>query len=90
MKSADYAEIALNDMNGDGNTDVIALRLPSSEFPGEAELFTLTADGEISSYKAQLSKGIDSISRIFRGALSDKAPRFSLKAGTAAASSQIF
>lgn len=81
MKSADYTEIALNDMNGDGNTDVIALRLPSSEFPGEAELFSLTADGEINSYKAQLSKGIDSISRIFRGALSDNTPAIFIESG---------
>jgi len=81
MKSADYTEITLNDMNGDGKTDVIALRLPSSEFPGEAELFTLTADGEINSYKAQLSKGIESISRIFRGALSDSTPAIFVEGG---------
>ncbi len=81
MISADYSEIYLNDMDGNGNTDVIALRLPSSEFPGEAEMFSLMPDGEISMVKTQLSRGIESISRIFRGRLSDKTPALFVEGG---------
>ena len=79
--SADYTELYTSDVNGNGNTDVIVLRLPSSEFPGEAEMFSLMPDGEISSNKTQLSKGIESISRIFRGKLSDSTPALFIEGG---------
>jgi hypothetical protein len=81
MKSADYSEIVLNDINSDGCTDVIALRLPSSELPGEAEMFSLMPDGDISTFKAQLSKGIESISRIYKGSLSDETPAIFVEGG---------
>lgn len=74
LASADYTELILNDIDSDGNPDIIALRLPSSGLPGEAEMFSLKPDGEIVGSKTHLSKGIESITRVFNGVLSDGKP----------------
>jgi hypothetical protein len=74
LKSADYTELAVNDMDGNGNDDVIVLRVSSSELPGEAEVFTLMADGEVVASSSKLSKGLESISRVIQGNLSDGTP----------------
>jgi hypothetical protein len=59
----------------------MALRLPSAELPGEADLFTLLPDGGVEKYTAALSKGIDSISRIYRGKLTDNTPAVFVESG---------
>lgn len=74
LTGSDYAELVINDMNDDGNLDVIALRLPSLETPGEAEMNSLMLDGEMTSYTVRLSKGIESITSIVKGNLSNKKP----------------
>jgi hypothetical protein len=74
LRECDYSRIVTNDMNGDGNTDIMALRLPSAELPGEADLFTLRPDGAVDKKTTALSKGIAAISRIYRGKLSDNTP----------------
>lgn len=81
LRECDYSELVTYDMNGDGNTDVMALRLPSSEIPGEADIFTLRPDGDIEDNAAPLSKGIDSISRIYRGKLFDDTPAVFVEGG---------
>ncbi len=81
LRECDYSKIVTNDMNGDGNTDVMALRLPSAELPGEADLFMFRPDGNVEKNTASLSKGIDSISRIYRGKLSDDAPAVFVESG---------
>lgn len=74
LKIADYTELAINDINGDGNSDVLILRLSSSELPGEADIFTLMNDGGVVSTSSRLSKGLESISRVMEGKLSDGTP----------------
>ncbi len=81
LKDSDYAELVVNDMNNDGNMDVVALRLPSSDFPGEAEMFFLMPDGEISNSLAPLSKGIESITSVVKGNLSDGTPAIFVEGG---------
>lgn len=81
LKECDYAELVISDVNGDGNSDVIALRLPSSELPGEAEMFACRPDGDIDEYPASLSKGIDAISRIYKGMLTDDTPAIFIESG---------
>lgn len=81
LAGADYTEFTLNDLDNDGKTDVVALRMPSSELPGEAEMFSLKPDGEVVGSKARLSKGIESIARVFKGTLSDGKPAIFVEGG---------
>lgn len=81
LAQSDYTEIVVNDMNSDGNKDVIALRLPSSELPGEADMFSLRSDGEPIANAAQLSKGLESIKRVLKGNLSDGTPAIFIEGG---------
>lgn len=81
LESSDYTQLVVNDMNGDGNMDIIALRLPSSEFPGEADLFLLRTDGAIDKYSAPLSKGVEAIKSVLKGSLSDKKPAIYVEGG---------
>lgn len=74
LASTDYSQIETSDMNNDGNSDVIVLRLPSSQFPAEAEMFSIMPDGEVSSNLAPLSKGIESIVNVMKAKLSDGIP----------------
>ena len=61
-------------MDKDGHPDVIALRLPSSEIPGQADMFSLQSDGEVVTKTARLSKGLKSITHMLSGSLSDMSP----------------
>jgi hypothetical protein len=70
----DYTELVTSDLDGDGNTDVLALRLPSSEPSGQANLFSLRSDGEPVTRTVRLSKGIEAISHVLKGSLSDETP----------------
>lgn len=79
--SSDYTKLVVDDIDGDGHVDVIALRLPTAELPGEAEMFSLQPDGEVIPRTAQLSKGIESIARAMRGKLSDGKPAIFVECG---------
>ncbi|SHI16283.1 Repeat domain-containing protein [Sporobacter termitidis DSM 10068] len=70
----DYTQLSVSDMDNDGNPDVMAVRLPSSEQPGQADMYSLRADGEVDAKTAQLSKGIESISYVIKGRLLDESP----------------
>ncbi|MCF0121054.1 MAG: VCBS repeat-containing protein [Oscillospiraceae bacterium] len=67
--STDYTQYSVKDMNGDGNDDLVALRLSSADMPGEAELISMTGDGEMVTSTAVLSAGIESIARVVVGQL---------------------
>ena len=74
LRSAEYSWLTVYDMTGDGNDDVIALRLPSGDTGAVAEVFHLMQDGELVSAEARLSNGIETISRVLTGRLSDGVP----------------
>jgi hypothetical protein len=74
LGSAEYESITVYDLNGDGNDDVIAVRLPSQETGAVAEVFMLMPDGEMVSAEARLSNNIDIISRVLTGRLIDGIP----------------
>jgi len=58
-----------------GGEDIIVLRLPTQEAGGPvAKAISLMPDGEIVTQEARLSAGIESISRILTGRLSDNVP----------------
>ena len=70
----EYSELAVFDLNGDGSEDVVALRLPTQEIGAFAQLFTLMPDGEIVNTEARLSSGIEAITRVLTGRLTDGVP----------------
>jgi len=71
---AEYEEITVYDMTGDGTSDVITVRLPPQGTGAVAEVFTLMPDGELVSTEARLSSNIDLISRVQTGMLVDGVP----------------
>jgi len=70
----EYSEITEVDMTGNGTTDVIVFRMPTLEAGAVAKLFSMMPDGEIVTEEVRLSSGIESISRILTGRLSDNVP----------------
>jgi hypothetical protein len=74
LADANFTDLVVYDIDGDGYNDVVALRLPSAELPGEASMFSLKSEGVMSSCKVPLSKGLESIDRVITGKLSFGAP----------------
>ena len=70
----EYSELTVFDLNGDGNEDVVALRLPAQGGGAAARLFTLMPDGEIVNSETRLSGGIEAITRVLTGKLTDGIP----------------
>jgi len=60
--STDYQEYTIAGISG--RDDIIVFRLSGSELTGEAELYTMEADGEIVNTNARLSTGIEALLRI--------------------------
>lgn len=77
----DYNELNITDLDKDGNPDVIALRLQSTELPGQAAMFSLDSDGQVINHSARLSKGLESISHVQNGLLSDGTPALFVEGG---------
>ena len=70
----EYSELAVYDLSGDGNDNVVTLRLPTQESGAAAQLYTLMQDGEIISSQVRLSTGIEAIARVMTGILTDGVP----------------
>ena len=70
----EYSELTVYDLNGDGYSDIVAFRLPTQDTGATAQFYTLMQDGEIVNEEARLSGGIDAISRILLGKLTDDVP----------------
>jgi len=74
LAGTEYEGITMFDLNGDGTDDIVALHPPTSETRAMAELIILMPDGEIVKSEARLSSGIEVISRVLTGNLSDGIP----------------
>ncbi|MCL2627459.1 MAG: VCBS repeat-containing protein [Oscillospiraceae bacterium] len=75
VSGEEYTEITTLSKNDDSGEDVIVLRLPTQEAGGPiAKNFSLMQDGEIVTQEVRLSTGVESISRILTGKLSDSIP----------------
>ena len=70
----EYSELTVFDLNADGNEDVVALRRPTQDGGAAARLFTLMPDGEIVNSETRLSGGIEAITRVLTGRLTDGVP----------------
>ena len=70
----EYTELTVFDINGDGNEDIVSLRIPSQDTNAMAELYVLMPDGEIVVEEARLSSGIETITGVQTGKLVDGVP----------------
>lgn len=59
-----YTRYIALDLNGDGKGNIVALRLTGSDNRGEAEMYSLAEDGEVSSSTALLSAGCEALRRV--------------------------
>ena len=69
--TTDYTRYSYLDATGDGQNDLLLLRLSSLELLGEAELYTMQPGGEMEMTSARMSAGVESISQVRTGRLSD-------------------
>ena len=74
LVNSDYSALTVADMNGDGNDDLVVLRISDSSLSGGAEVYSLQSDGEIVSSSASLSQGVEALSRVRSGRLSNGMP----------------
>ena len=74
VAQADYSALAVYDVTGDNLSDLCAVRIATAESPGVIEVFSLMPDGEVVSLSVVMSEGIESISKIVTGRLSDGTP----------------
>lgn len=74
VSGAEYSEIAVYDLTGDGGQEIVLFRLPTFETGAAAEIYRLMSDGEIIRQDARLSSFVESISSIQTGLLSDGTP----------------
>ena len=73
LAKAEYSMLTVYDLSEDGNADVMVFRLPTEETGAVAEVLMMMPDGEIVSAEARLSNGIEVISRVLTGKLTDGA-----------------
>ncbi|MCL2366252.1 MAG: VCBS repeat-containing protein [Oscillospiraceae bacterium] len=71
LASAEYEGITVFDLDGDGNDDIIVLRLPTLESGAVAQSFRLTEDRDMLTSQVALSAGVEAFSRVMRGTLLD-------------------
>lgn len=69
--TTDYTRYSFLDATGDGQNDLLLLRLSSLELLGEAELYTMRPGGEMEMTSARMSAGVESISQVRTGRLAD-------------------
>ena len=64
IAAADYHQYTTGDMDGDGHSELLLVRLGEGDKPGSAELIGLNRDGETVNASSRLSMGMESVSRI--------------------------
>ena len=64
IANADYTQYTAGDLNGDGRSELLLVRLGEGDVDGSAELIGIGRDGETVSASARLSDGLESISRV--------------------------
>lgn len=62
--NTNYSEFAVCSLDQDRGSEILVLRLSSSELTGEAEHYALTADGEIVTSTARISNGAEALLRV--------------------------
>jgi hypothetical protein len=71
LMNTDYTRYITYDLDGNGNNNIVVVRLATSETSGEVILYSLTDEGEVVNTTAMLSSGVESIRRVRTGKLVD-------------------
>ncbi len=71
VATADYTQYTVGDMDRDGRSEVLLVRLGEPEKGGAAERISLERDGETLTVSARLSAGVEAVSRIVCSPLAD-------------------
>ena len=74
LTETEFTAITVSDMTGSGSDNILVVRLLPEEVGAIAEIFTLMQDGEIVRSETRLSTGIETISHLITGKLSDNVP----------------
>jgi len=74
LLSTDYTEYSVCDMSTDGLSDLVVMKLSSSDKFGSVVMYSMANDGELVSSTAHLSLGVESVQRMRTGFLSDRTP----------------
>lgn len=69
--NCDYTQYAVADLADDGRQELIALSIAGPDRHGAAEIYEITGEGEPVSSSAGLSLGLESVSRVSAGRLTD-------------------
>ena len=77
----EYSEYAVSDLDGDGRTDIVVLHYDAAQQSGSAEVFHFWKTGDITSSRAPLSLGLESVDRIKTGAIKDGRPALFVEGG---------
>ncbi len=72
IANADFTQYTTGDLDGDGHSELLLIRLGNGDKGGAAELIGLNRDGETQSVSARISEGLESISRIVCAPLPDR------------------
>lgn len=62
--NTNYTQFSSCDLDGEKGSEILVLRLSTSDFTGEAEHYILTQDGEVVSSTARLSAGLEALERV--------------------------
>lgn len=62
--NTNYTQFSACELDGEGGSEILVLRLSTSDFTGEAEHYVLTRDGEVVSSTARLSAGLEALERV--------------------------
>ena len=74
LAQADYASIAVSDITGDALPDLSVVRVATADSPGALDVLSLMPDGEVVTMTAHMSEGVESVSKLLTGKLSDGFP----------------
>jgi len=72
IANAGYTQYTVGDLDGDGRSELLLVRLGDGDKSGTAERIGVSRDGETVSASSRLSAGMESVSRLTCGALLDR------------------
>ena len=74
IANAGYTQYTVGDLNEDGHSELLLVRLGDGDKNGTAELIGVSRDGETVNASSRISTGMESISRLTCGTLLDRKP----------------
>ncbi len=81
IANAGYTQYTVGDLNEDGHSELLLVRLGDGDKNGTAELIGVSRDGETVNISSRISGGMESISRLTCGTLLDRKPALFVEGG---------